>query len=170
MNKTKDENQHFAKAILNVRQDHKLTQVQFAEKIGVTRQAVSRWEMGVSIPNINTISTISKTFGISIDELLNDTETKESDIEKRESSIKEAKRYAFLLLFTGIVELIILPFWAEWKQIKSMETFKTAHAYSYEYILEYPLSIILFLALLSIGLGIFIMIKKGRKFNVQKKD
>lgn len=48
MNKTKDSNQNITRAILKVRQDNKLSQEQFAEKIGVTRQAVSRWEMGVS--------------------------------------------------------------------------------------------------------------------------
>lgn len=168
MNKAKDGNQNFAKVILNVRGDHKLTQEQFAEIIGVTRQAVSRWEMGISIPNMNTITLISKKFGISIDELLNATETKESGIEKRESSNKETRSYEFLLLFTGIGGLIILPFLAEWKQIMSMEIFKTAHEHSYDYILEYPLSIILMLALLLIGLGIFIMIKKRRRFNEQK--
>lgn len=48
MNKAKDGNQNIAKAILKIRQDNKLSQEQFAERIGVTRQAVSRWEMGVS--------------------------------------------------------------------------------------------------------------------------
>ena len=48
MNKAKDSNQNIAKAILKVRQDNKLSQEQFAEIVGVTRQAVSRWEMGVS--------------------------------------------------------------------------------------------------------------------------
>ncbi len=48
MNKAKDSNQNIAKAILEVRQDNKLSQEQFAEIVGVTRQAVSRWEMGVS--------------------------------------------------------------------------------------------------------------------------
>lgn len=45
MNKVKDSNQNIAKAILKIRQDNKLFQEQFAEMIGVTRQAVSGWEM-----------------------------------------------------------------------------------------------------------------------------
>lgn len=52
MNKVKDSNQNIAKAVLKIRQDNKLSQEQFAEMVGVTRQAVSRWEMGVSVPNI----------------------------------------------------------------------------------------------------------------------
>ena len=48
MNKVKDSNQNIAKAVLKIRQDNKLSQEQYAEMVGVTRQAVSRWEMGVS--------------------------------------------------------------------------------------------------------------------------
>ena len=56
MNKVKDSNQNIAKAVLKIRQDNKLSQEQFAEMVGVTRQAVSRWEMGVSVPNKQPMS------------------------------------------------------------------------------------------------------------------
>lgn len=165
MNKVKDDNQNFAKAILNVRRDNKLTQEQFAEKIGVTRQAVSRWEMGISVPNINTITLISEKFGVSIDVML----LAENIIEKREPfNNKNNRSYELLLLFIGIMGLIILPFLAEWKQIKNMESFKTAYEHSNDYILEYPLSIILMLALLLIGLSLYITIKKRRRFDEEK--
>ena len=48
MNKTKMENQNIANILLHLRQKNNLSQEQLAKKIGVTRQAVSRWEMGVS--------------------------------------------------------------------------------------------------------------------------
>ena len=69
MNKVKDSNQNIAKAVLKIRQDNKLSQEQFAEMVGVTRQAVSRWEMGVSVPNINTLILISEKFDIPVDEM-----------------------------------------------------------------------------------------------------
>lgn len=47
--KVKDSNQNIAKAVLKIRQDNKLSQEQFAEMVGVTRQVVSRWEMGNEI-------------------------------------------------------------------------------------------------------------------------
>lgn len=160
MNKAKDENQNFARAILKVRQDKKLSQEQFAEKIGMTRQAVSRWEMGISVPSINTITLISEKFGISVDTML---KTTDSVMEKKKTtSNKKDGRQGILLLVIGIAGLIILPFLAEWKRVKNMEFFKTAYEHSYDYILEYPLSIILMLALLLIGLGIYTILKKRR--------
>ena len=47
-----------------------LTQQQFAEKLGVTRQAVSRWESDLAFPETDTLITMSKMFGCSIDYLL----------------------------------------------------------------------------------------------------
>ena len=49
---------------------HNLTQEQMAEKLYVTRQAVSRWETGETIPNTETLKRISREFGVSINTLL----------------------------------------------------------------------------------------------------
>lgn len=166
MNKTKDSNQNIAKAILKVRHDNKLSQEQFAEKLGVTRQAVSRWEMGVSVPNINTLVLIGEKFDIPVDTILKATDA----VEKNENVSVPPKgnsNYGIPFLIIGILGLISLPFFAEWRQTKNMELFKTAYEHSYDYIFEYPLSIILILALLFIGLGIYYISKKkgSRKQN-----
>jgi len=56
--------------LMNIRKKYNLTQDEFAEKLFVTRQAVSRWENGETIPNTETLKLISKTFGVSINILL----------------------------------------------------------------------------------------------------
>jgi len=48
--------------ILDIRKDAGLTQEEFAEKLFVTRQAVSRWENGETTPTINTLKMISELF------------------------------------------------------------------------------------------------------------
>ena len=53
-----------------LRKKRGLTQDEMAEKLLVTRQAVSRWETGETIPNTETLKLISKEFAISINELL----------------------------------------------------------------------------------------------------
>ena len=62
MNKTKIDNQTIAHILLDLRQKHHLSQEQLAQTLGVTRQAVSRWEMGISVPNIHTLLLISEQF------------------------------------------------------------------------------------------------------------
>ncbi|MBO4368356.1 MAG: helix-turn-helix domain-containing protein [Clostridia bacterium] len=54
----------------NLREKHGLTQEQMAERVMVTRQAVSRWETGETQPNTDTLLLLSKEFEVSINTLL----------------------------------------------------------------------------------------------------
>ena len=56
--------------ILELRMKHGLSQDELAEKVFVTRQAVSRWENGDTIPNTETLKLLSKLFDVSINTLL----------------------------------------------------------------------------------------------------
>ncbi|MFD1064935.1 zinc ribbon domain-containing protein [Oceanobacillus locisalsi] len=58
------------KGLKDLRITHNLTQHEMAEKLMITRQAISRWENGETEPNIETLKLISKTFNISINTLL----------------------------------------------------------------------------------------------------
>jgi transcriptional regulator with XRE-family HTH domain len=57
-------------ALAEVRRVAGLTQDEMAERLFVTRQAVSRWETGATIPNVDTLKLISQQFAVSIDALL----------------------------------------------------------------------------------------------------
>ena len=56
--------------IQKLRKDFKLSQEQLAEKIDVTRQTISNWELGETSPNPEQLKLLSKALGVSIDELL----------------------------------------------------------------------------------------------------
>ncbi len=56
--------------IKNLREKHGLSQDQLAERVMVTRQAVSRWETGETQPNTDTLQLLSKEFDVSINTLL----------------------------------------------------------------------------------------------------
>lgn len=56
--------------ILELRTKNGLSQDELAEKIYVTRQAVSRWETGETVPNTQTLKLLSKLFDVSINTLL----------------------------------------------------------------------------------------------------
>lgn len=56
--------------IQDLRQSQKLSQDEFAAKLFVTRQAVSRWENGETIPNTDTLKLMAEIFQVSVDYLL----------------------------------------------------------------------------------------------------
>lgn len=64
------EQEQFSKIIKDLRIKNNLTQKEFAEKLGVTYQAVSKWENGKNMPDIMLLKEISNIFRVDIDELL----------------------------------------------------------------------------------------------------
>ena len=69
----------------NIRKENNLSQEQLAEKLGVSRQAVSKWESGQSYPEMDKVLLICKLFNYNIDELMNENvkevnETKQSKV------------------------------------------------------------------------------------------
>lgn len=88
----------FAEKLKSIRKQAGMSQGQLAEKLGVSRQAVTKWETDAGIPDIENIMAISALFHISIDELLsNEKETKKPTKYLFESvteyDIDESKRY-----------------------------------------------------------------------------
>ena len=59
-----------SEVILKLRTENGLSQDELAEKVFVTRQAVSRWENGETVPNTETLKLLSRLFGVSINTLL----------------------------------------------------------------------------------------------------
>ena len=60
------------KTIAELRKEKGWSQEDFAEKLDVSRQAISRWENGTALPDAQNILQISKLFGVSADYILND--------------------------------------------------------------------------------------------------
>lgn len=56
--------------IRNYRKNNRLSQKEFGRRIGVTAQAVSKWERGTAYPDIFILPSIAGLLGVSIDELL----------------------------------------------------------------------------------------------------
>ncbi len=106
----------FGNTIKQLRKDNNLTQEGFAEKLGVTRQAISNWENNRNLPDIEMLICISKTFSISLDVLIlggNDMTQMEAKLIQDGAESKRAKMYmvsnlvglAFCLL--GIATLFL---------------------------------------------------------------
>ena len=61
---------NFSKNLSNLRKERKITQENLANYLGVTKAAVSKWELNQSYPDITLLPIIASYFDISIDELL----------------------------------------------------------------------------------------------------
>ena len=103
----------FGKKIKKLRTDNGLTQDELAEKIYVTRTAISKWESGRGFPNIESLKAISKYFSVSLDELLSGEEIlaiAENDNKQKERALRDL---IFGLLDCGMALLLFLPFFGQ---------------------------------------------------------
>lgn len=67
----KTQNEKFGEFIKSLRKEKNLTQNLLAEKLYITDKAVSKWERGISMPDISLLSPLSQILGVSVAELLN---------------------------------------------------------------------------------------------------
>lgn len=62
----------FAEKLLSLRKQHHFSQEDLAEQLGVSRQAISRWEQGIVLPDAPNLLKLSDLFSVSVDYLLRD--------------------------------------------------------------------------------------------------
>ena len=74
--------------IIKLRKSNGWSQEELAEKLDLSRQAISRWENGTALPDANNILQLSKIFGVTSDYLLNEDYSDDGDI----PCVKEAKK------------------------------------------------------------------------------
>ncbi len=94
-------NEEIGKLIKKIRKDNNLTQAMLAEKLGVTFQAVSKWENGKNIPDIAILKQISEDFNIDINSLLSGKE------KEKQRSNKMKLIIAGLLIIIGTIIIIV---------------------------------------------------------------
>lgn len=88
--------QDIGKKILSYRKRNNMTQVDLADRLGITYQAVSSWERGNSMPDIEKIPEIASLFHITIDELIGESKAVNAILEHgkyeelKEEDIQEA--------------------------------------------------------------------------------
>lgn len=68
---------NFSKKLKEIRKNERLSQEQLAEKIGVSRQAITKWETGKGLPDIENMVIIAEIFKTTLDELLRDSAVKQ---------------------------------------------------------------------------------------------
>ena len=111
----------FGEKLLKLRKESALSQEELAEKLGVSRQAVSRWENEGVLPDGLNLLGISKLFGVSTDYLLNDDYKSDQDlpaVRQTRTELDEAtRRLSVTMLLAGLHAVILLvtyAFWTRW--------------------------------------------------------
>ena len=77
--------------IIKLRKATGISQEELAERLNVSRQAISRWENGSALPDAQNILQISKLFGVTADYLLNDDYESDSDIPAVKTATQETE-------------------------------------------------------------------------------
>lgn len=99
--------------LTSLRKQKGLTQMDLAEKLNVSRQAISRWEVGTAVPSTDNLKVLSELYGVTVDYLLNDDTvpiSKEREpISVNERNKPKTRKFMMLLLFAvdAIVVAII---------------------------------------------------------------
>ena len=103
----------FNEKLQELRKQRGLTQEELAEKLYVSRTAISKWESGRGYPNIESLKAIAKFFSVTVDELLSSGEV--LTIAEEDNKRKEKHFYDLIygLLDLCIAMLLFLPFFAE---------------------------------------------------------
>lgn len=89
--------------ILKLRKKHGFSQEELSEKVGVTRQTISNWELNETQPNPEQLKLLSKALNVSVDELINN-EIKSSI----ENKVSKLEKYTKLIIRLIIFLIIIL--------------------------------------------------------------
>lgn len=109
--------------IISLRTSHKMSQGDLAEKLDVSRQSVSKWETGVSVPELDKLIMMSELFHITLDELVKSDSTPEPNtnetcevqttyvIQKSEHNLNHI--VGFMLLGIGLLGVVLVLLFSE---------------------------------------------------------
>ena len=126
----------FNEKLINLRKKEGLSQEELGYKLNVTRQTISKWELGQTTPEMDKLVEISKFFNISVDDLINEGEIQanpnpaieeidEQPIEK-ESSREKVIKFIIVGFLIIVIVLIVIKLSAiisdKWKEAKERIT------------------------------------------------
>lgn len=103
----------FNEKLQELRKQKGLTQEELAEKLFVSRTAISKWESGRGYPNIDSLKSVAKFFGVTVDELLSGDELL---ILAQEDNKQKARRFqdlVFGLLDLSVAMFLFLPLFGQ---------------------------------------------------------
>lgn len=167
------DNEKFGNFIKELRKERGLTQKELGEKLNITDKAISKWERGLSFPDITMLNILTEFFEVDVSELLNGERGIKTDIklekvieeaiekyknleEKRQQKIKKVKKKI------GIISVIILIF----SLLVQGAYIFVLKKHDFEYVMDILEYIINELIIVSATISIVLLIKNKRIKNI----
>lgn len=119
-------NIEIANKLVELRKKHNLSQEELAEKLGISRQAVSKWERAESSPDTDNLIALAKLYNVSLDELLLNEDNKNDELEVDEPEVVDVEENTktsikFVLgiksiipITIAVIYIIIGSLWGLW--------------------------------------------------------
>ena len=105
----------FNEKLMELRKKQGLSQEELGYKLNVTRQTVSKWELGQTTPEMDKLLELSKLFNVSVDDLINDSDLENQTNQNRENIIEdqqiqkqESKNNKLYLILVGALVVVII--------------------------------------------------------------
>ena len=94
--------------IAELRKQHGMTQLELAEKMGVTDKAVSKWERDLSCPDINSLPKLAEILGVSVEELMQVKKEAEAPVSKVTEIMEIVPKAVAMAMGVAVTVLTIL--------------------------------------------------------------
>ncbi len=157
----------FGKKIQFLRKENRMSQEKLAERINVSRQAISKWEQGIAVPDTDNIVQLCKFFQVPIEYLLFD---EYDSVEQVEPALKQETRKArekvmpIVLITMGIMCEIISICFSYVVQYYDMKQNGSCYTEVLEYLKHLPLSLIVIVGFVCLSAGSYKIMKSiGKK-------
>ena len=95
----------YGEKIKSKRKENKLSQEELANKLGITRQAISKWETEKSTPTMTNLRELSEVFGVEMAYFIADNKEEIEEKDKKEENIKKVNKKK--MVFKGIWDIFI---------------------------------------------------------------
>lgn len=119
--------QRIGAVIALLRKQRKMTQTQLASELQVTHQAVSKWERGVSLPDLELLACMSKLFQVRVDDLLGLTEANEDEATKLPEQIESMQSPPLIEFAEYMASVDMDQIWEETRDIIKSQVSKPSY-------------------------------------------
>ena len=98
--------------LISLRKEKGLSQMKLAEMMNVSRQAISRWEVGAAVPSTDNLKFLGNLYGVSLEYLLHNDAPKpnqnETPMQKRIIEKQESRRKTVFVVLMAVLAVVVI--------------------------------------------------------------